>query len=322
MPNLSKYFSKAAKAGAREADDILQGELSTALRQGAKLGDDAIDAEFRTIGNAADEIPINTDPSQLMLGDMSAAQKGINPYLLGGGAAVGGATALSLSQDGGAKSSPPMDLDRKPAVDPVTPVAAPTEKDPSISAIERLLKPTSPKMSTIDFGMNDTAGTVEGLREAQGQRDDSQLVNNLGRAAELIGSGISRSKPVAQQLFADQAKDADKYVKDFKDRQEQEKSDPSSAVSKGYREMMKRFGVNIKGEPSAATLEKIAPWLQKAYENDENRAMRKENLALALSAKQDAAKDKKSQKGHEAALRMAPKIQNKQYEKYMSLRTA
>jgi hypothetical protein len=209
-----------------------------------------------------------------------------------------GTGAFVMSQDGVQPPAPQAPASM-PAGESRLPAAAPAmqEEKPALAKLEGLLKPRSPEgLRTLDLGNMDTGSTVAGLSKVQDARDMSVLTNQLGAAAELIGSGISRSKPVAQGRFDQQAKDADKIVKDFKDRGDQEKNDPNSGVSQAYRKAMERFGIKIQGNPSAATIEKVAPWIVKAHEGEENREARKAAMALALEGKKEARDAKKEEK--------------------------
>ncbi len=281
-----------------------------------KQSDNVIDAEFRSV-------PVDLDAAKSGAGldNLAGSGKGLNPYLLGTGTAVGGAGVLAstMPKPPGTPGGPLQAEERGVATEN-TPAAKPEES--ALSRLQALLKPRGTSMKNMDFGNIESGNTVDGLKEAQGKRDEVAMVNNLGRASELIGSGISGAKPVAQNLFTEQAKSGERFVKDFKDAGEQEKNDPNSGVSKAYRKAMERFGVKVQGNPSAATMEKVAPWIVRAFEGDENRAARKDAMAMHAASREDAAKVKGEQRKDEHALRMAPKVQNKQYEKYVALRTA
>lgn len=100
------------------------------------------------------------------------------------------------------------------------------------------------------------------FQEAQKARDISQLINRLGRSAEIIGSGISGAKPVAQEAFAENIRAAESIPEDVIKRQEAEKFDPKSSISEVYKERLKKSMPEIAEQPwfkdlSAAHLEKL-----------------------------------------------------------------
>ncbi len=129
-------------------------------------------------------------------------------------------------------------------------------------------------------------GTVENLKAAQQQARDARLVNQLGKASEVIGASIARTAPVAQGLFDQNIQQADNFVKDHLAQVEQEKTDPKSPISKAFQQYVKRFGVEVRGDMSAAMGEKLLPVIFKSFEAEENRAARKDEVMLRLKAMQ------------------------------------
>ncbi len=126
------------------------------------------------------------------------------------------------------------------------------------------------------FGQNKDS-TVENLKKAQQARDDERGSARRDRLAALLGSSASGVKNDYLTEEADRKdKLAPEKVADFEQQTAMQKSDPNSAVSKGYRDMMKQFGVNVQGDASASDMEKIAPWIAKAYEGKENRDQQKD----------------------------------------------
>ncbi len=160
-----------------------------------------------------------------------------------------------------------------------------------------LSKVSGPQMKDLDVGTG-TINTLDNLRHAEQARDNVQLGNKILKGLELAGSGISRSEAVGQKTFDENIKGAEGIVSDFKDRGEQEKNDPKSPASNAFREYAKRFGINIKGDFSAAMGEKMMPMIFKEYEMEENRKARKEEMQFKYSQlkaqKELAAGDKKT----------------------------
>lgn len=154
-------------------------------------------------------------------------------------------------------------------VTPEEPIVPATDKQPAADNV-----PKQPDLHTIDFGDN-SESSVQALRDAQETRNSMQLGAMLGKSGELLGSGLSgivgqthAPKLVAQEAFDQQLKNADQPVKDYEERRKEETNDPDSAYSKGFREYLKQFGINVEGKASAANLEKIMPFAFKQFEAD------------------------------------------------------
>lgn len=122
------------------------------------------------------------------------------------------------------------------------------------------------------------------FKEAQQRENLAQLGISLGQAGEKFGSSLAMVKPGDQSFYEQQRKLAGGFADQVKDeeavRQEAEKNDPNSALSKQYQELVKSMGVPVKGNESAATLIKALPFLQQYQSQKENREARKEQAAL------------------------------------------
>jgi hypothetical protein len=145
----------------------------------------------------------------------------------------------------------------------------------------------------IDFGDN-TMARNEDLKDAQERRDVAVLINQLGKAADVAGSGMSGTQARFGGIFDQNVKNAEGIVTDYQDQVKFEKEDPNSAVSKGYRELAKSLGFNIKGMASAADLERLMPQLANAY-----------NQRQAQIARAQEAKEKRESRLDEAQIREA-----------------
>lgn len=132
-----------------------------------------------------------------------------------------------------------------------------------------------PSQTEIDVGRG-TLATDVNLKEAQSKRSANELINRLGKSAELIGAGFGRTKPVAQALFDDNIKAASRPVQELEERIMLEKKDPNSPYSKGFREYLQRFGVNITGDFSAEQGEKMVPWALQQYNTELSRQTQKD----------------------------------------------
>lgn len=151
--------------------------------------------------------------------------------------------------------------------------ASPTSDSSSISTVE----PKTKSPINIDFGKGEI-GTVENLKKAQNEADSNRKQANLFAGIDLIVAGLNHASPVAQQMYAQQLKDANIPIQKLEDQVAMEKQDPNSAMSKGFRDYLKTFNLNVQGDFSAADAEKLMPNVLKAYEADANRQAQKENL--------------------------------------------
>lgn len=122
-----------------------------------------------------------------------------------------------------------------------------------------------------------TGATKDNLNDALHKRDLSQLVNSLGKAGNLIGSSLSRSAPVGQDLFDQNIKAADQPVSDLQTKIALEPKDPNSAISKNYRDFLKRYGVNA---PDNVSAEQIKDVLLPAAEKEELKKLQLKNIQL------------------------------------------
>jgi hypothetical protein len=113
--------------------------------------------------------------------------------------------------------------------------------------------------------------TVEGLKAAQDKADALRRQAYFYGGLDKITAGLNHAKPVMEPFYAQEIKDSNRPVQDYTQLGAQEKLDPNSAVSQGFRDYAKKFGVNVPNSFSAADAEKVMPYAIKAYEADQNR---------------------------------------------------
>jgi len=122
------------------------------------------------------------------------------------------------------------------------------------------------------------------FKEAQERQRMAQLGISLGQAGERIGSALAMVKPGDQSFYEQQMKLAGGISEQVKDeeavRQEAEKNDPNSPLSKQYQEIVKSMGIPLTGKESAATLTRALPFLQQYQTQKENREARREQAVL------------------------------------------
>lgn len=158
--------------------------------------------------------------------------------------------------------------------------------------------PEAPPIRQLDFTGTNDQNYAEDLRQAQAQKNNELLSNRLGEAGVLIGAGIAHSNPAqGQKLFQDANKYADQPIKDLEARKEAEAKDPNSNYSKGLREWAKAsYGIDLKGA-SAEQVEKIAPYLSKQYEAQQERQNKRSLLEDKNKERQFEAEQRSKDRG-------------------------
>lgn len=151
-----------------------------------------------------------------------------------------------------------------------------------------------PSLNELNFGKNDLA-SQQGLQQAIQDRNDRQMIANIAAAANTFSGGLAKTGPVDNTAFDKLSKQAEQSVTDYEKKVEFQKQDPNSAYSKGLRDYFKtKLGMEVRGDASAAELEKIMPFAVREFEAKEERAARKEQRDLDRKQRaEDKAEDRK-----------------------------
>jgi hypothetical protein len=160
-------------------------------------------------------------------------------------------------------------------------------------------KPEQPESTSLpksqnlaDLLSNSTPPQNE-FANAQNRQTMAILGNQLGAAGDIIAGGLTRQGPnaQAQALFKEQAGQAGNISKQYQERIAMQEQDPNSEVSKQVRDRLKKVGVNVSDNLSAAQLNK---YIEPAVEKEQLQASRlkaqqdNKNLQLQyLKQKQD-----------------------------------
>lgn len=141
--------------------------------------------------------------------------------------------------------------------------------------------------------------------DAQANAKAGRLANQLGRAGEIIGAGISRTKPVAQEIFNEQIKSAGQPVEDIQNLQKfqgqklvqdeakiklkvsQNESDPNSDISKTSRSLYEKAMKRKLPESTSAADIKAA-----GFDSVINAMTKAEELKLIREQKLEQQKEK------------------------------
>lgn len=174
----------------------------------------------------------------------------------------------------------------------------PPVKSPAVGSSTTAQKIASAQGDTTSLGKDGTTiDTVDEAGNAQKIASQARLANELARAGELIGSGISGTKPVAQDILKDQAEKSENIVKQYLQRAKQEDSDPNSVKSNFARESMKALGVQVPSNVSYEAIQKAFPQFVQMRNIDEQIAARKEMAQLRKEELDLRQKEKEAQKG-------------------------
>jgi hypothetical protein len=216
----------------------------------------------------ANELPIT-------LGLTSAGVAGAG-LMTGKTADKGGGGGLHSPYTGGLTDLPgfppkqefgPQDLlvDKNPEEPKEEPKVEETEEDPMGS--NEGYEPTGGKIEEKDepSKVQTLADTLEAnpdeetFADVQKRQALATLANQLGSAGDIIGGAIARTGPneAAQKMFGNNIKLAENMTSGFKDRKAMEEHDANSAVSKNYREFLKRYGVNAPENVTAAQIKAV-----------------------------------------------------------------
>lgn len=174
----------------------------------------------------------------------------------------------------------------------------------------------APEAKSIDFtGQPGDKSYSEELKDAQNKRNFNNSLERMVMASEKIGKAIAGGN--AAQFKPDYSmseaaiRDNDKYITDLQERKKAEGTDSNSGYSKGLRDWAKQsYGIDLKGA-SAEQVEKIAPYLSKQYEAEQERQNKKSLLEEKNKERQYEASERSKDRGIKLA-EMAQSAQDRQ----------
>lgn len=150
----------------------------------------------------------------------------------------------------------------------------------------------------LDFGSAEE--NKNDFANVQEQQNLAVLANQLGKAGEIVGSGIARANPVAQQAFDENTKLAQNITKQYLDQKAQEENDPLSGTSKAARDYIKQFGINVSDGATAGQLKQVMPYVFKDFEAKQAAQARREILDANMANQREMLKDRLEQRKYEA----------------------
>lgn len=279
--------------------------------------------------------PPPAEPPALLPGsDVPSSGGGMsNGTKLGLGALAGGAALLGLGASDGDHPKEEASPERSPAnaVEPTKEVskdeeskeeppkeikkeASPSKEPKDSEAAEPDEETKAPqKQEAIPSYLNfdDRGNGQNELSQLLQQQKDEVRNQRMQEAGALIGGAFARVKPDTS-MYDERIKDASLPIQQYQLKQQNEANDPNSGISQGMRDYMKKLGVNVSDNASAAHIQSVLPMVYKDIEAKQAQASHTEDLKNRLAMQQsmkeaqiDAAKQNK-----EAALANASAIRD------------
>lgn len=141
-------------------------------------------------------------------------------------------------------------------------------------------------MNVLDVGTGSIANQ-DNLKAAQDQAEQRRRQALLFGGLDKITAGLNYAQPTSQKFYEQQLKDANQPVQDYLQQVAMQKQDPDSPMSKGFRDYLKQFGLDVRGDFSAQDAEQLMPTVLKQYEANENRQATAANIQQKTKAQQD-----------------------------------
>lgn len=153
--------------------------------------------------------------------------------------------------------------------------------------------PQEESLNVLDFGQN-TLANQEGLQAAQQRQNDLQFLANMNRAFGQIAGGLSQTGKPDSSIADAVERQGKQQVENYQQQVDFQKQDPNSSYSKGLKDYFKtKLKMEIRGDASAAELEKIMPFAVREYESKLERERLKSQKTEDMAFKKDeAAKDR------------------------------
>lgn len=136
---------------------------------------------------------------------------------------------------------------------------------------------------------------IGALKDAQDQRNQSQLINQLGAIAERGAAGYAGIKATQQETFKDNMAIAQQAVDDVKDRIKQQGDDPNSPISTSFKKYLAKFsGEPVSPNMTANAGKEVLPLVFKDYEAKLLQQTRKEMLEDKLKERKETATENRA----------------------------
>lgn len=258
-----------------------------------------IDVPFTVVDDAS------SATTQVMTNPSGITKPGISAYLksIGIGAGIGSVGGMVLPRDKVFPDEPEaltVDLTKTPEnTSQIKPNDKLQEQKDKIGKIlAKSASNTQPiniekkEDNVIDFGEGSSIASLDALKQAQASSNDAVFANQIARIGAAMASQMGGTKNAFDDAIADQIEQAKSLPQQYKEQVQFEKEDPNSPMSKGYRDLAKRLGFNIKGTASAADLERLMPQLANVYNQQEAQKARKETAEIMAQERASSASER------------------------------
>lgn len=285
-------------ASAFEANGLGSIESSPVLPRGNGMGALPRGAANADLGKVTPEV----------FDKMSFLQKYGRKGAIAAGLGGAGILGYNMMQDDPTQASAVPAVAPAEAREQATPlVEKPVESSPMPAKVQPTT--TKPKAPVVDekaameavlaAQANQFKDTEAGLRDVQQRENQSIMLNQLGKSANLLGSSIAGVNPIGQELFDSNIEQAKNTTKQYAARMEKANNDPKSGLSVALRQQLKSLGINAPEGMSASDLVKVVPGAQALYTANQNRMekgrefdLRNKELGLKREELRQSAQDK------------------------------
>lgn len=133
------------------------------------------------------------------------------------------------------------------------------------------------------------------LKEAQDQRNSSEMWNQLGAISERGAAAWAGIKPTQQKAYETNIALSQQAVEDVKDRIKHQGDDPNSIISQNFRKYLEKFsGAPVDPNTTANSGKEILPMVFKDYEAQEASKTRKELLDQRLKERSEESHERQA----------------------------
>jgi hypothetical protein len=273
-----------------------------------KFAEDVIEVSGKEFADDAIKIGGKTLPKSGVLKYLGKYGKPL-AMLAGGGLAAYGAYK-ALDDDEENKNTQPVpassdfeqkDFEKKedtPELPSETPSVDDELEKAKMAYLNKVNSFKMPKMKSIDFDAGISPEIMQEYEKVKEIRDRGRLQANVDFLSRAI-VGTKQPEEV-RKMFEQPGIDAEA---DFKAKLALEEKDPNSQLSKGFRELAKSMGINLKGDFTAEMGKEILPQIYKLQAADMERQFRAADREMQIADRQLRYAELKAEKAERDRLR-------------------
>lgn len=279
-----------------------------------KFAEDVIEVSGKEFADDAVKIGGKTLPKSGVLKYLGKYGKPL-AMLAGGGLAAYGAYK-ALSDDEENKNTQPVpassdfeqkDFEKKedtPELPSETPSVDDELEKAKMAYLNKINSFKMPKMKSIDFDAGISPEIMQEYEKVKEIRDRGRLQANVDFLSRAI-VGTKQPEEV-RKMFEQPGIDAEA---DFKAKLALQEKDPNSQLSKGFRELAKSMGINLKGDFTAEMGKQILPEIYKLQAADMERQFRAADREMQIADRQLRYAELKAEKAEKDKLKNEDKKQ-------------